>query len=420
MTHLPAREDDMDHATADRTPGPVAYLTGQYPKVSHTFIQREIAALRDLGVTVLTCQVRRAAPQDIPADQAEEAAATFTILEAAKNPARLIGAHLGLMLRHPSRWFGALRLAVATRPPGAKAALWQLFYLAEAGVLAEHLTRNRVAHLHNHFADASGTVAMLAGHLAAIPYSLTEHGPNIFFDAPRWRLDEKIARARFVACISHFCRSQLMLFSDRKHWNRLHIVRCGILPERYGTAPRRRHGQRVLFIGRLDAVKGVPVLLEAFAALRKGAPEARLSLVGDGPHRAALEAQAAAAGLADTVRFTGYLTQEAVTAELAAHDILVLPSFAEGVPVVLMEAMASRLPVIATRVGGVAELVEDGVSGFLVPPGDPATLAERLGRLLDDPELCRRMGAAGRTAVEDRHDVRREAARLAALFSGAT
>jgi glycosyltransferase involved in cell wall biosynthesis len=396
---------------------PIAYLTGQYPKVSHTFIQREIAALRDLGLTVLTCQVRRAAPQDIPADQAEEAAATFTILDAAKNPVRLIGAHLGLILRHPGRWFGALRLALATRPPGAKAALWQLFYLAEAGVLADHLQRNRVAHLHNHFADASGTVAMLAGHLAAIPYSLTEHGPNIFFDAPRWRLDEKIARARFVACISHFCRSQLMLFSDRAHWPRLHIVRCGILPERYGTAAREGYGQRVLFIGRLDAVKGVPVLLEAFAALRAQAPGARLTLVGDGPHRAALEAQAASLGGA--VRFTGYLTQEAVAAELAAHDVLVLPSFAEGVPVVLMEAMASRLPVIATRVGGVAELVEDGVNGFLVPPGDAATLAERLGRLIADPELCRRMGLAGRATVEARHDVRTEAAKLAALFRGA-
>jgi glycosyltransferase involved in cell wall biosynthesis len=396
--------------------GPVAYLTGQYPKVSHTFIAREIAALRDLGLTVLTCQVRRAAPADIPADQAAEAAATFTVLDAAKNPVRLLGAHLRLLARAPGRWLGALRLAVATRPAGAKAGLWQLFYFAEAGVLADHLRREGVVHLHNHFADASGTVAMLAAELAAIPYSFTEHGPNIFFAAERWRLDEKIARARFVACISHFCRSQLMLFSDRTHWGKLRIIRCGIQPELYGAAPRTGYGQRVLFIGRLDAVKGVPVLLDAFAALRAAVPGARLTLVGDGPDRAGLEAAAAALG--EAVRFTGYLSQQAVAAELDAHDVLVLPSFAEGVPVVLMEAMASRLPVIATRVGGVAELVEDGVSGFLVPPGDPESLTERLGRLLADPELCRRMGVAGRAAVEARHDVRTEAARLAALLRG--
>jgi glycosyltransferase involved in cell wall biosynthesis len=403
----------MDRPT---DPGPVAYLTGQYPKVSHTFIAREIAALRGLGLRVLTCQVRRAAPADIPADQAAEAAATFTVLDAAKNPLRLLGAHLGLLARAPGRWLGALRLAMAIRPAGAKAALWQLFYFAEAGVLADHLRRHGVVHLHNHFADASGTVAMLAAEMAQIPYSFTEHGPNIFFAAERWRLDEKIARARFVACISHFCRSQLMLFSDRRHWGKLRIVHCGIEPERYGTAPRAGYGQRVLFIGRLDAVKGVPVLLEAFAVLRASVPGARLTLVGDGPDRAGLEA--VAAGLGDAVRFTGYLTQEAVAAELAVHDVLVLPSFAEGVPVVLMEAMASRLPVIATRVGGVAELVEDGVSGFLVPPGDPESLAERLGRLLTDPELCRRMGVAGRAAVEARHDVRTEAVRLAELLRG--
>lgn len=416
MTRPDPTPRPLPDAGAPPAAGPIAYLTGQYPKVSHTFIAREIAALRDLGMTVRTCQVRRAASADVPADQAAEAAATFTILEAAKNPARLLGAHLRLLMGAPGRWLGALRLAMATRPAGAKAALWQLFYFAEAGVLADHLRREGVVHLHNHFADASGSVAMLAAHLAAIPYSLTEHGPNIFFDAPRWRLDEKIARARFVACISHFCRSQLMLFSDRKHWDKLHIIRCGILPERYGTAPRAAYGQRVLFIGRLDAVKGVPVLLEAFAALRATVPDARLTLVGDGPDRAGLEAQAA--GLGDAVRFTGYLTQQAVAAELDAHDVLVLPSFAEGVPMVLMEAMASRLPVVATRVGGVAELVEDGVSGFLVPPGDAASLAARLGDLLADPELCRRMGTAGRTAVTARHDVRAEAARLAALLRG--
>ena len=412
--------------------GPVAYLTGQYPKMSHTFIQREIAALRELGAVVLTTQVRRAAPEEIAPDQVEEAAATFTILEAARCPHRLLGAHFRILRRAPRHWFAMLALAARTRPQGFRGALWQLFYFLEAGVLADHLRRNGAVHLHNHFAGSSGTVAMLAAGMAEITHSFTEHGPDIFFDAHRWRLDEKVARADFVACISNFCRSQLMLFSDPAHWSKLAIIRCGIRPDRYGAAlgnPSRTSQAAdtggagpqatVLFIGRLAHVKGVRVLLEAFAKCRAHHPRARLRLVGDGPDQAALRDRAAALGLSAHIEFAGQLGEDEVAEALAGADMLVLPSFAEGVPVVLMEAMASRLPVIATRVGGVAELVEDGVNGLLVAPGDVAGLICAMERLLRDPDLRRRMGQAGRAVVESRHDVRSEARRLLALFQAA-
>lgn len=409
-------------ATPGRPDGPVAYLTGQYPKMSHTFIQREVAGLRALGVEVRTCQVRAAPPAQIAPDQEAEAAATFTILDAARLPHRLAGAHLRLLLRAPGAWGRALRLAWRTRQPGLRAGLYQLFYFAEAGVLADHLHRIRAVHLHNHFADSSGSVAMLAAELAGLPWSFTEHGPNLFFAPERWRLDEKVARARFVACISHFCRSQMMLFSDPAHWPKLEIVRCGIEPERYGTAPNRPAGAapRLLFIGRLAAVKGVPVLLQALAQLAPAHPGLGLTLIGDGPDRAALAAQAAALGLSERVVFAGLQGEAEVAEALAAHDMLVLPSFAEGVPVVLMEAMASRLPVVATRVGGVAELVRDGESGLLVAPGDADGLSEAIDTLLNDPSRARRMGAAGRAFVLARHDVRQEAARLAGLIAAAT
>lgn len=400
-------------------PGPIAYLTGEYPKVSHTFIAREIAGLRALGVTVLTCTIRRAAEKDVVgADQRTEAAATFCVFETAKSPRRLLGSHLAVLRRAPGRWFAALRLAWRIRPPGTKAALWQLFYFAEAAVLAEHLRGQGVVHLHNHFASSSCSVAMLASEMSGIPFSVTIHGPTELFEAAHWRLDEKIARARFVACISHFCRSQAMLFSDQAHWGKLRIVHCGVTPANYGTRPRATFGQHVLFVGRLDAVKGVPLLLEAFAAARARHPEARLTVVGDGPARAALEAQAAALGIAGATTFTGYRSQEEVAALLEEADMLVLPSFAEGLPVVLMEAMASRIPVIASGVAGVPELVQDGVSGFVVPAGDVETLTVRLEKLLADPELCRRMGEAGRVKVEAEFDIGREAVWLAQILRG--
>jgi len=404
--------------TPPARPGPVAYLTGEYPKVSHTFIQREIAELRAQGAGVVTCTIRRADPKDVvgPA-QATEAARTFGVLAAAKNPARLIGAHLGAIFRHPGRWLAALALAWRTRSPGLKAAAYQLFYFLEAGVLAAHMRARGIVHLHNHFANSSCSVAMLASAMSGIPFSFTLHGPAIFFEPVRWRLDEKIARAKFVACISHFSRAQAMLFSDQPHWGKLRIVHCGVNPSDYGRPVRRDYGQRIIFVGRLDAVKGVPLLLAAFKASLTKHPDARLRIIGDGADRAALEAQVKNDGTADRVEFLGYRDQTEIAALLQEADMLVLASFAEGVPVVLMEAMASHLPVIASRVAGVPELVEDGVSGFVIPPGDLASLSARLETLLANPALCRKMGAAGRAKVEAEFDQEHSARKLLALIS---
>lgn len=402
-------------------PGPIAYLTGSYPKASHTFIQREVAALRAQGAEVLTFTVRRTPASELsgPAQRAE-AGETFSILESARAPHRLVMTQVTGLWQAPSRFASALRLALSVRPPGLRALLWQLFYLAEANILAVELRRRGVVHLHNHFGDSSCTVAMLASALTGIPYSYTEHGPTVFFAPHFWRLDAKAARASFVACISHFCRSQVMLFTGQAHWDRLKLVRCGIEPDRYDTAPRAEHpGNTILFIGRLAAVKGVVLLLDAVSALQRRHPDLSQMLVGDGPEGDVLREQASARGLSQTVRFAGQLDENAVADALAGADMLVLPSFAEGVPVVLMEAMASRLPVVATRVGGVAELVEDGVSGILVPPGDVEALIAAMDRLLGDPALRRRMGEAGREAVKARHDVQSEARRLLELFQAA-
>lgn len=378
--------------------GPIAYLTGEYPRATDTFIQREVAALRAQGFEIHTATIRATeAAHHVGPEQVAEFAATFQVVNQSKNPARLISAHLSALTHNPGGWFSALKLAWRTKPAGLKAGLWQFFYFLEAGVLAHHLRAQGVTHLHNHFADSSCSVAMLTSAISGIPFSVTMHGPGIFFEPMHWRIDEKIARAAFVSCISHFCRSQGMLFSDPKHWDKLKIVHCGVDPSMYGQDPDRSYGKRLLFVGRLDAVKGVPLLLESFETLRTRHPDATLTVIGDGPARADLEAQAKPLG--DAVRFLGYQSQMEVAEVLKETDALVLPSFAEGVPVVLMEAMAARLPVVTTQVGGISELVEDQVSGFICPPGDIKTLTQRIEALFDDPDLCAHMGAAGQAKV---------------------
>ncbi len=393
----------------------LGYIVSEYPRVSHTFIQREIEALRAQGITVLACTVRQpAASGMVGAAQFAESARTFGVIAAAKNPLRLIGAHLRMIRRSPARWGRALALALRTRPPGARALLWQAFYFLEAGVLADHLLTQGVTHLHNHFGDASGSLTMIAAEMAGLPFSITLHGPDIFFAPRHWALPEKIARAAFIACISHYCRSQAMLFSDEAHWPKLRIVHCGIVPALYQAS--RGGGGHVVFVGRLDPVKGVPLLLEAFAKIRARHPGARLTVAGDGRSKERLMARARDLGL--EVAFPGYLDEGQVAALLASADMLVLPSFAEGLPVVLMEALAAAVPVIATQIAGVPELVENGVSGLIVPPGDEEALAEAIDRLLADPALRARMGQAGRAKVCAEHDIAQEARWLAALFAG--
>jgi glycosyltransferase involved in cell wall biosynthesis len=398
----------------------IAYITGEYPRATDTFIQREVAGLRARGLSVETCSIRRTDPaHHVGDEQRAEAARTFHVLEAALRPAGLIRAHAGCAMRAPKRYFQALRLGWRTRAPGVKAALYQLVYFAEAGVLAQHMQKRGITHLHNHIATASCTVSMLASRMSGIPFSFTLHGPDIFFEPHRWRLDAKIGEAQFVTCISHFCRAQAMNFSSPEMWGKLHIVHCGIEPERYAP-PAAAKGKRLLFVGRLASVKGVPVLLSALQSLKERHPEMRCTLIGDGPERARLKARAREMGLDGMTEFAGYKSQTEVAEALAQSDLFVLPSFAEGVPVVLMEAMAAGVPVVTTHVAGIPELVRDGVHGILAHPGDPASLAGAIDALLDDPRRAHVMGLAGRETVQRDFNIAHETEWLAALFAGYT
>lgn len=411
----------MDARTAQDS-GPkqaprIAYLTGNFPEVSLTFILREIEALRDLGADVRTCAIRQTPVEQHPGPSEKQAAATtFYVLRAARNPLRLLACQARLF-HAPGRYFGALRLAFATRAPGAAGLMRQMVYFLEATVLARHLERERVDCIHNHFIAGSATVSMLTSEMTGIPFSFTLHGPADLFEPVKWALREKTKRASFVSTISHFARSQIMFHSDPSHWSKIKIIHCGINPSAYSprTAPRDDDETRLLFVGRLAPVKGIDMLLEALGTLIHELPNLRLTIVGDGPERKRLEVVAAPLG--KHVSFVGYKSQAEVAELMHATDIFVLPSFAEGVPVVLMEAMASEVPVIATTVAGVGELVEDGVHGHLVHPGDAAPLAEKIAALATDPATRQRMGKAGRAKVAVAFNIHTEADRLLKLFA---
>ena len=285
--------------------------------------------------------------------------------------------------------------------------------------MANAFRSHRLDHLHNHFADSSCSVAMLAAVMGGFTFSFTIHGPGEFFAPQQFQLGEKARRALFVCCISHFCRSQMMLWAPPESWSRLHIVHCGIDPDLFDPNEHRDKASHLLFVGRLERAKGLPILLEAVVALCGDWPGLRLTIVGDGPDRSRLESRARQLGVEENVTFAGYKSRAEVLQHLRAADVFVMSSLAEGVPVVLMEAMAGGLPVVAPRIAGIPELIEDGVTGLLVPPGDAGALAGRVERLLADGDLRRRLGRAGRAKVEQDYNLRTEVSRLKLIMSAA-
>lgn len=396
----------------------IGYITSQYPRTSDTFIRREVDVLRQSGVHVNVMSIRRPAPEEgASSERQPEQQRTSYILPC--SPIRLARCHVGILLRSPLRYLSGLVLALRVRPVGLRGLVWSLFYFAEAAVVVEFMRRDRLIHLHNHFCDGSGYVAMLAAQIGGFGFSFTAHGPGEFFAPVEIRLDEKIRRALFVVCISHFCRSQCMVWSSPDDWSRLHIVHCGVDPDLFEAVEHVSTGTRLLYVGRLALVKGLPILLKAIASLKERQLAVHLTLVGGGPERTALESLAQELGILEQLTFAGPQSEAEVRQWLARSDVFVLPSFAEGLPVVLMEAMASSLPVVATSIAGVSELVIDGHNGFLVPPSDVSALVRRIEELTRDGALRQKMGRAGRRKVAEEFDVKREGARLLRIMGAA-
>lgn len=393
----------------------LAYLCGEYPRATDTFIQREVASLRKAGLEVEVVSVRRPGLIEQGTEEQEEERSNAHYLLPCPLK-RLLSDHFKLIASSPLGYIRGLWLAMTVRSPGLRALLYQMFYFAEAGLVGSWMRSRGISHVHNHAPNQSGYVAMLAAALGNMTYSMTLHGFGIFSEPTRWRLTEKIERALFTICVSQHAKSQAMLWSDRCFWDRLHVVRCGIDA---GSVPVRTHqgrGRNILFVGRFDHVKGLPVLLEAFAGLARRDPRLHLHLVGDGPQRADLEVIVREQGLQKQVTFHGYRSQAQLQRHFAEADVFAMASFAEGVPVVLMEAMACGVPVVAPRITGIPELVQDGISGFLTVPGDADSLAASIETLLDDPEKRNRFAQEARQVVEQHFNLETETRRLADIF----
>jgi glycosyltransferase involved in cell wall biosynthesis len=396
--------------------GHLAYLVGQYPNAGSTFIAVEVQQLRRLGFDVSTFSVRRP-PQDQLVSEVlrDEHARTQFLFDGPKR--RLADALLWALASRPGRLPGAVRRIWRTAPPGLRARVKAVAYLLEACLLAREVTRLGIGHIHNHLGEASATVALAAAYLAGVTYSLTEHGSGIFFHPHAWGLGRKIDGASFTACISDFCRSQCMLFAPQDAWPRIHLVHACVMPEflERGDALPVPSEPRLLFVGRLTAAKGLPLLIEAVRRVASRGTPVELTLIGDGPLRAEAERELAALG--PGLRCLGWCGSDVVREEVLRARALVLPSLTEGLPVVLMEALALHRPVIAPQLAGIPELVADGVDGWLVRPGSVDALEGSIAALLAAPpaELAR-LGAAGAARVRASHDPEREIEKLASLF----
>jgi glycosyltransferase involved in cell wall biosynthesis len=407
----------------------IAYVVGRYPAISHSFILREVQALRDAGVHVSPISIHRTPERELLAvADREEAARTHSVLPPRVGALALAQARA--LLTRPRGWLSALRAGMQLAQPGLRGRLWQLFYLVEAVGIWDHCRREQVEHLHVHHLNQAADATMMAVAIegrrsngrSRWTWSFTLHGPDELLDRSLFRLAAKAESADAIACISDFARSQAMAVLGEDEWGKLEVVHCALDVEQFHRSEPPREpvaGEplRLLYVGRMVPAKGQAVLLEAVALLRARGVPAAATLIGDGPSRERVRERAEQLGLADVIDAPGPVGQDEIRRHYEAADVFVLPSFAEGVPVVLMEAMALEVPVVTTLVAGVTELVEDGVSGYVVRPGRADLLADAIGRLAADPALRREMGRRGRERVAERFEVHAEAARLRDLFA---
>lgn len=396
----------------------VAYLVNYYPKVSHSFIRREILELERQGVVVERLALRGWDGEVVdPLDRAEQARTRYTLQAGC---AALIGASLAVLVRRPARFLTALRAALALARGGLRPWPYHLAYLAQACVIARWLEANPVAHLHAHFGTNSAEIALLVKLLGGPAYSFTVHGMDEFDHARALHLATKVCQSAFAVGVSAYSRSQLLRIVPPAHWGKVKVIGCGLEEDYFVAEPPPLPPVPVfLCVARLSAEKAHLILLDAFAAVRRDHPQARLVLAGDGEMRGAIEARIAALGLDGAVEITGWVDAAAVRARIAAAHALVCPSFIEGLPVVIMEAAAMGRAVIATYVAGIPELVEPGTTGWLVPAGDSARLARAMGEsAAAAPDRLNAMGRAGQARCRQDHAIATEAAKLRALYFG--
>lgn len=398
----------------------IGYVVSQYPAVNHTFILREIRSLRELGYPIEVISIRRPdRPMErLSAVEQEEARATTAIL--GLGAAGVLRENLGVLFRRPAAYLAGLLYALQLSAWDLRKMAQYLIYFAEAATAGAILERRGIAHVHTHF---SSTVVLILAKIFPIRYSMTIHGPAEFDDVVGFHMKEKVAQAEFVVTISKYGASQVMKPSAYAHWHKVHDVPLGVDPATYQMRPPPLTSRELPFhitsVGRLEPPKGHAVLIEAIGELvRRGHKNVRLTIVGQGALLPELREAVERFGLQEYVELPGAKNHDVVLEYYRRSHVFAMASFAEGIPVVLMEAMAMEIPCVATFITGIPELIHTGQDGLLVPPSDPQELANAISRLIADPAEAERMGRAGRQQVIENFHLQKNAARLAAIFDG--
>ncbi|MEM9742102.1 MAG: glycosyltransferase [Pseudomonadota bacterium] len=409
---MPKKHDD----SADD----VVYVLHRFPLETDTFIRDELSELLRLGLKVSVVSIRDSGLSGGRSAYLVDqwSAWTTTAFATKLDGLKAIATFVYLALTKLSFW-RALGLLTKTRSSSRFALLKKPAYLLQACRVYGLLAKRRPSHLHNHFGDHSGTVTLLAAKLLDIPYSLSIHGPHLFFNASQQDLAVKVGNAAFVRCISQFCLSQLILYSGNRSAN-YNIVKCGISVGKFRAKfiPSTTSEENLIFVCcRLAVEKGIYDLIDAFTLILEQDESAILRVAGDGPHRDQLRSYAKQKQVSHRCEFIGSVSTETVAAQLAVSSVFALPSYAEGVPISLMEAMASGVPVVATSVGGVSELVIPNETGILIPPADPQALTDGILAVLNDRDLSHRLSCNAKAFVEQHHSIETNIPKLRSLLN---
>lgn len=395
--------------------------------MSHTFFLKEVLGMRERGIGVEVASINPAdrARKDLPEIEALEADRTYYV-----KPSGLVKVAvqvLAIAAGNPGAALRGLKSALRLGGWDIKARAYAVFYLAEALLVGAWMRRRDLEHLHVHFGGAVATVGMIAAEAWQIPWSITLHGPDEFFDQEAFYLRQKIESAEFVVCISDFCRSQVLRVAPNLEDDRLEVVRLGVdcvalVPQDRILAVAEFGGAkagpvRLVCTGRMVSAKGHRILLEALAPMAASGIELSCTLIGDGPERATLEALCLRLGIADKVHFLGAQAHQKTLDEVARADIFVLASFAEGLPVALMEAMALGVPCVSTSIAAIPELIHDGENGLIVPPANPEQLRVALTRLIEDSSLRIELGWKARQTVVAEYNLAKNLDLLATVWS---
>ena len=379
-------------------------------------ILREVRLLRrDFEIHTASIRAPDRPLQQLSKEEREEANQTFYV-----KPRGAFGGILGLLVTlftQPAGFFCGFSRAISLAKGRPKQTLLNLAYFAQAAIVGRWMRRLNLTHLHTHY---SSTVALLVHETFGIDISISFHGPDEFNDPTGFWIREKVAACTFVRAISHYARSQLMRASATEHWEKIHVVYMGVDPEAFTPRPFRENPSPIemICVGRLAPVKAQHILIGVVEKLVHENFRVLLHLVGGGPDRASLDAEVAARGLGDAVMIHGFTPQDKLETLYRRADIFALPSFAEGVPGVLMEAMAMEIPCVSTWITGTPELIRNGVDGLLAAPSDVEGFAEAIRSLIVDSGLRRNIGEAGRARILDRFDLRKNSAALGELFEG--